>query len=450
MTVPELESDVGMTKRSPNFFTRNKYALFLSLVLAGVFVAVFDYRGAWQDNQMMCDESFYVEMAAKLWDLKFGKAIIGEKPLDNIGFSPLYRDLMTPFVAVFFDAQTGFKIWKFSLYLCTSLLFFVVISRISNDWIGFVCAIHFTLGHALYGSGTYTVLVITFILVGMFFLQRRGNYLGISIGVLGLGALVRPELMSITFILLLLVIIFSRAFILSRRFVFQVTPFVLAFIVLLYWHDSSVMRIPELFSKGTAAIESFLTQSMFENGYFKKYMDAPSRNDLSMEVIGKVFKEEFGVEQPRYLSIPELIKRNPEVMKKHYVWVLNRAKGNIPGAFFILEYKDHSSRWILFLVTALLPCLFWKRLRKIKAGVLFTARPSKELVFLALAPLSVIVPWIVAAAPEQQYVVMLAPTLYSVLAMLWILMGQMLERAWTIASSKPAVVALFKFIRGQQ
>jgi hypothetical protein len=411
---------------------RNKILVLLPVgVLLINFMLTFkSWAARW--SYMAADEDVWVSNAIKFWKAKKGS------PIAHV---PLFHDIIILFVGGgIFDSQTGYVLWKFLLYLVAITLLFYLLLKVSNVWVAFVLAVYFEWTFYLYDSPTYTILAMVFFLSSLALVLRNQRSTGIAVGILLLGSLVRLELFFFVVTALVLLLLLSRKSVLSMAFLRQLLLPVFLFIVLVYWHGSSVTRFPrEYLARGQAAVVAYLVDFLYSQGKFSKYTDI-SRGNLTSEQIDTVLTEHFGKDAKGLLesSFLDLWKRNPSIMKARYADLLSGLPKALMEPLKIrIPYGNLSPPPIYaltVLILAVAPGLIvvamrkkWKLTDSSDAVVSFGFSGSttagfwtgKEFTAFILCCLTGFIPWFMTY-PQPYYLMMAIPLAYSGSALLMI------------------------------
>lgn len=394
------------------------------LVIAITFSLVFTIWGAWLDGQFFTDEPAYVDLAIRSWQAGKGTPV---------AFSPLYHDLITPFVAIFFEKEMGFKIWKYLLFLITSVLVYYNVKRLANKWVGLIAAVHFQLLSIPYICGTLSTLAITWLLMCSLLLLSGRRVLGLVAGLLLLGIHIRGEFLIISVVFIALCLALSPKEIFQKRFFLQLAVPLAIFVGLIYLHGSDVREYKKMYTlRGAFGYQHYIINTMLEFGYFKKYTTETNRGLLKWEDLDKVFVEHFGkslttLRSEGKFDLPDLYRANPELIKAHYRRIFAESRSTIPAAF-VVNFPNSSPMnlrtlagslpaywasqvgvYLLFAGLALLPAFLL--LARRRPYLMDRHPPPRRFYAILFAPLAGFVPWYLTM-PQEHYVIMASSVLY--------------------------------------
>jgi len=398
----------------------NLWALIAFALVIVNFVLIFvSWKPQWL--AMGADEPVWVANAVKYW-----------KTGSPIGHVPLFHDLIYPFVAgKFVNFDTGYTLWRFSIYLsCVGLMFYVLL-RISNVWIAAILTLHFESLFTIYHSPTYLILALAFYLLALALVARTPKLLGVAVGMLLLGSLVRLEVLAFTGAALIMLAVFSRKAMFCRRFFKQLLVPALLFILLIYRHGSSIRTFPrDYVSRGQASAVWYAVEFLHSEGAFRKYTNA-GRAAIPQDLIDLVLVEHFGKKQRDLVnsSALELWRRDPTLMEARLRDEFRRLPAMLAEMSAIAPRYGSANINVAWktLGMSFLPCVLaviWlrKRTRRTARGWIvnlfgFTpVEPNKSLVnpeFLALllSGFAGFGPWLLTF-PESYYMIVGVPVVY--------------------------------------
>lgn len=400
------------------------------LALLTVFSLLYIIRGAWQPDQIFADEPAYIFHAITSWNERQGSSIM---------FSPFYHDLITPFVAVFFEQETGFAVWKFVLFYGTSVLVYFVIGGLTRSWVGLIAAIHMNFMIVPIMSGTYLTLALAWMFLALLVLVKRPGAVGLAAGVMLVGLHIRGEFSLILAAFLFLCAVFASRSVFSRRFVMQIIPGVVVFVALVYWHGSTLAEYPRAISlRGSFAYHHQISKTMTEMGYLAKYTDK-KWGAVEMEALDKAYLEQFGKTQTEFreqggFNLLEMYAASPDLIREHFRQVLIYSMDTFPESVMLelaWPTQAYSIRQILvdrqrvvlaalgihgvFLLMAILPIVLDRFRGRLRPAL--CAPITRTLVFGALTPLAAIPAWFLAT-PLTHYLILLFPAYYLVFVLL--------------------------------
>lgn len=404
------------------------YGLMILVLLANSVVVFYSRSSLIQHKG--ADEEVWVRNAILSWETKTGSPI---------SHTPFFHDLIIPFVAnIFFETQTGYALWKFLLFLLSYFLLFYVLSSVSNLWVALVLTVHFQFGIDAWSGPTYTLLAMVFYLAAAAVLIRNANWLGVSLGFLLLGSLVRFELALFLVTFLTLLVVFCLKNLSWRRLMKQFAIPAVLFLVLIYWHGSSLTRFPrEYFYRGNQSVVWYMVDYLYYHGYFAEYTDA-GRGFLPLELQDSVLVEHFGktLQELNNSSLLEMFRLNPTLLKARYSETLQQFPSSIVSPYRIILPCPGSRQPLTyswqFLAVAALPLLVarfarrsnWSNLNSMlkrffpdNEGVSPVKGLPKEFILLVASSLAGFVPWLMTF-PQSHYLIMVVPSGYVAVAAL--------------------------------
>lgn len=395
--------------------------LFSSLFL--IFLTAFFVLDSWGKTQLLrmgADEPVWVDQALKFYHLGKGS------PYAHV---PLFHDLIVPFVSgIFFSFETGYIVWKILLFVISSLLFFYVISKISNQWIGLLFTINYELMYNFIAFPTYSILAMIFFLFALSVIIHNKKNIGLAAGILLIGGMVRLELVLFGIVFFTLVTIFCSKLIFTKKFIFQVSIPIIIFISLIYWHGSSITSFPkDYLFRGNQSAVWYVIDYMYYEGYFKKYTDA-DRGNIPMDILDNVLIENFGMSLDGLdnSSFFEMYNANPKLIKNRYKKLLGELPNLLTGNFVAkVPYRELRGYYIWkFLFAAFFPFIivlillkYFERLRTTTLTTTYNSfissnyKISKPFILLVIASFAGFIPWMLTK-PLEHYTIMALPSFY--------------------------------------
>ena len=416
-------------------------AITLALILiVGSFICVFwSHQATW--HYMGADEDVWVRNAIQHWHQREGS---------SISHTPLFHDMIVPFVCgFFFSEDVGYVVWRFVLYLFSYVVFFYSIRKLTNTWIALILTLHFMLTIDAPSGATYIYLAMTFYLVSLAVLLHNKKLIGVALGIMLLGSLVRFELLVSVIVAAVLLLIYCRSTVFTVGFLKQLSIPLAIFVGLLYWHGSSVTRFPRDFSsRGQLSVVWYMVDFLYQDGYFAKYTDL-GRGSLPLELQDKVLRENFGgsTKELNELTLYELLKRNPKIVAARYADMFHR----LP--YLIHETLEIRFPWapnatptpygLVVFCLAILPAAglaFLRRLKKGRMSMLATSYHSafgpfltnggfsRELLIFLVSGLGAFGPWFLTF-PHAHYLVLIVPFHYVAFSIVAFFLLEKFDRA---------------------
>ncbi|MCX6170089.1 MAG: hypothetical protein NTX65_12150 [Ignavibacteriales bacterium] len=400
------------------------YLLFISLIVTNFIV----FAMSWGIKNF-----YYMGADEDQW-IKYSLYYIGQQHAGSpIYHVPLFCDLIYPFISgIFVNMLTGYLVWKIIIYILASITLFLLLSRVSNIWIGFVLTTYFQYSINTYAIPTYSYLAMLFYLVSLLVIYSRTERSGIAFGLLLLGGLVRFEILIIALAFFICLLISSWKIIFSRKFAKQLIIPVLIFISLIYWHGSSITMLPnDLLHRGQTSVVWYMYDYLYYEGDFKKYTNA-DRGSITNEDINKVLMENFGKSRTELDngSFFDLWKANPQLMMARYkkliselpILLIDPFKLRIP--FTELDQIHPLLCLLLTIIPALVILLFkfiknvrisnfgWSLQYYIKSQKKYL---PKEALILTCCVCFAFIPWMMTK-PQAHYLIMALPAFYILLS----------------------------------
>jgi len=420
--------------------------LLLSLLI--IFLNAYFVLDSWGRKLLLfmgADEPVWIDNAIKYFHEGKGS------PYSHV---PLFHDLIIPFVTgMFFSFETGYIVWKILLFVVSSILFFYIIYKISNLWIGFLFTVHYELMLNFVSFPSYSILAMIFFLLALSIIIQNKNNIGIAFGILLIGGLVRLELILFGIIFFILSAVFFYKLVFSKKFIYQVSVPIIIFIALIYWHGSSITSFPkDYLFRGNQSSVWYVIDYMYYKGYFKKYTDA-GRGNIPMDVLDKVLEENFGknLEGLNNSSFIEMYRANPKIIKDRYKKMVGELPGLLASNFFVkIPYKDMRGLYIdIFFIAGLLPFFllffsikFFKQARtfniisRYNSFITSNKKISGVLIIIVLASFAGFIPWMMTK-PMEHYTIMALPSFYIIIVLFLYLICSLINKlfgGFTISS----------------
>ncbi|MCX6170075.1 MAG: hypothetical protein NTX65_12080 [Ignavibacteriales bacterium] len=349
-----------------------------------------------------------------------------------IKHSPLFLDLIYPFVSgTFINPQTGFVVWKIILVVISSLLLFLLISKLTNTLFGLLLTLYFQYSIYIYTSPTYSLLALIFYLLALVVLIKNPKYSGLSVGILILGGLVRYELFLFALVFLVLLVIFSREIITEKKFYKQLIVPLLLFIILIYWHNSNIIRFyKDYFTGSQETVVWYTVDFLYDEGAFHKYTNA-DRKSKTTEDINRVLLDTFGKNQEELVknsTLVDLFRMNPTVMKKHYETIFSKhLPEGLVQTFLIYNPVSKEKEFRFLALTIFIGFIYiiflgfsklFKKNNKTIIDIIKTIKHDiskfhlpTEVALLIVSSVIGFIPWLLTM-PEPQYLILAIPLIY--------------------------------------
>lgn len=324
--------------------------LYILLLLLVTFAFNFSHRDGWKDAQGPGDEPAYIESAYTYWRS-------GVVP-DKITWSPGYVLLMSPFVGAF-GKETGYKIWRFTLFAGISFLAYVAFSRMfGSAWLGAVLALCAQMFVTPYLAPTLQSLVCLLYLICFCSLTDNTRFLGLTFGILLNGIFVSSTMGFVFFSFGALCLIFFPRLIFSRRFFVQFVASVALFGAMLHNFDYDIRKYPEkAYERGSAGLYHQLSLLIVSSGRSASYLE-PGEADprpgtvdeyhRHLKAVDRYYLDKFGEKEadlrsrrhderwPEFLlDWPWMMTKDPELMKEYRHQVYATLKDSALHAFQI-------------------------------------------------------------------------------------------------------------------
>ena len=337
---------------------------YILLLLFATFALNFAYHDGWKDAQAPGDEPAYIENAYNYWHSDHFVNIIGNPGYLNITWSPGYVLLMSPFVGIF-GQETGYKIWRFTLFAGTSFMVYFAFSRMfGSAWLGASLALFSQMFIMPYAAPSLQLLACFLYLICLRLLIDKTRFLGFTFGALLNGIFISGTVGGVLFSFGVLCMAFYPRLIFSRRFFIQFLAGAALFGVILHHFNYDILKYSEQATqRGRFGLYHQLSLYIVSSGrsapYLKPEDDLQNNVDeyhRHLKAIDRYYLDKFGEKEhnlrarrhdeqwPLFLlDWPWMITKDPGLMKEYGQEIFRTLKESLLMSFqIILPFGDYN------------------------------------------------------------------------------------------------------------